>query len=283
MLAFLKRNIFITIVFIFTLAVTFLTFLTFIDKSFIDLSEVNLNYLLLSNILLLILFFFIIFIEVKNSIKNNINVRGSIANRKYIIFFSLFTLIPSLLISIFSLFLFSFALEKYFDNKITIAVNNSYKLARDYVDEKRNKVESDIVLVSFDLSKNIKFLSTNKEVLQNFLNTQRILRGLDQLYLLDINKKIILSSPPNTIIEIEDQAFKMVQNDNRPLKIINAFENKSAAIIKVQNTKDIFLYVVKFLDKNISNYLKESEEALNFYYTVEDQRTGIRISFALYI
>ncbi len=281
MLTFLKRNIFISIVFILTLAVSFLTFLTFIDKSFIILNEINLNYLLLSNICLLLLFFFIIFIEVKNSIKNNISVRGSIANRKYIIFFSLFTLIPSLLISVFSLFLFSFALEKYFDNKITLAVNNSYKLARDYVDEKRNKVESDIVLVSFDLGKNIEFLSNNKDMLQNFLNTQRILRGLDQIYLLDINKKIILSSPVNNKIQIEDRAFQMVQNDSRPLKIINAFENKSAAIIKVQNTKDIFLYVVKFLDKNISNYLKESEEALNFYYTVEDQRTGIRISFAL--
>ena len=281
MLTFLKRNIFISIVFILTLAVSFLTFLTFIDKSFVILNEINLNYLLLSNICLLLLFFFIIFIEVKNSIKNNISVRGSIANRKYIIFFSLFTLIPSLLISVFSLFLFSFALEKYFDNKITLAVNNSYKLARDYVDEKRNKIESDIVLVSFDLGKNIKFLSNNKDMLQNFLNTQRILRGLDQIYLLDINKKIILSSPINKKIQIEDRAFQMVQNDNRPLKIINAFENKSAAIIKVQNTKDIFLYVVNFLDENISNYLKESEEALNFYYTVEDQRTGIRISFAL--
>ncbi len=281
MLTFLKRNIFISIVFILTLAVSFLTFLTFIDKSFIILNEINLNYLLLSNICLLLLFFFIIFIEVKNSIKNNISVRGSIANRKYIIFFSLFTLIPSLLISVFSLFLFSFALEKYFDNKITLAVNNSYKLARDYVDEKRNKIESDIVLVSFDLGKNIKFLSNNKDMLQNFLNTQRILRGLDQIYLLDTNKKIILSSPINIKIQIEDRAFQMVQNDNRPLKIINAFENKSAAIIKVQNTKDVFLYVVNFLDKNISNYLKESEEALNFYYTVEDQRTGIRISFAL--
>ena len=281
MLTFLKRNIFISIVFLLTLAVSFLTFLTFIDKSFIILNEINLNYLLLSNICLLLLFFFIIFIEVKNSIKNNISVRGSIANRKYIIFFSLFTLIPSLLISVFSLFLFSFALEKYFDKKITVAVNNSYKLARDYVDEKRNKIESDIVLVSFDLGKNIKFLSNNKDMLQNFLNTQRILRGLDQIYLLDINKKIILSSPINIKIQIEDRAFQMVQNDNRPLKIINAFENKSAAIIKVQNTKDVFLYVVNFLDENISNYLKESEEALNFYYTVEDQRTGIRISFAL--
>ena len=183
MLTFLKRNIFISIIFLLTLAVSFLTFLTFINKSFIFLSNINLNYLLLSNICLLLLFFFIIFIEVKNSIKNNISVRGSIANRKYIIFFSLFTLIPSLLISIFSLFLFSFALEKYFDDKITLAVNNSYKLARDYVDQKRNKIESDIVLVSYDLGKSIKSLSNNKDALQNFLNTQRILRGLDQLYL----------------------------------------------------------------------------------------------------
>ena len=125
MLTFLKRNIFISIVFILTLAVSFLTFLTFIDKSFVILNEINLNYLLLSNICLLLLFFFIIFIEVKNSIKNNISVRGSISNRKYIIFFSLFTLIPSLLISVFSLFLFSFALEKYFDKKVTTVVNNS--------------------------------------------------------------------------------------------------------------------------------------------------------------
>ena len=93
-------------------------------------------------------------------------LRGSIANRKYIVFFSLFTLIPSILISIFSLFIFSFALEKYFDQKITTAVNNSYELAKDYVNEKRNKIESDIILVAFDLNKNIKFLNDNKNIFQ---------------------------------------------------------------------------------------------------------------------
>ena len=87
MLTFLKRNIFIVFIFIFTLTVSFVTFLTFIDKSFIVLNEKNLNYLLISNIVILLIFFSIIFNEVKNSIKNNINVRGSVANRKYIIFF----------------------------------------------------------------------------------------------------------------------------------------------------------------------------------------------------
>ena len=87
MLTFLKRNLFILIIFFFTLSLGFLTFLTFIDKSFFQLSDKNLNYLLIADIILLIIFFIIIFNEVKNSIKNNINVRGSVANRKYIIFF----------------------------------------------------------------------------------------------------------------------------------------------------------------------------------------------------
>ena len=135
MLTFLKRNLFIIIIFFLTLILGFVTFLTFIDKSFIDLNNNNLKNLLISNVALLTLFFFLIFKETKNSIKNNINVKGSIANRKYILFFSLFTLIPSLLISIFSLFLFSFALEKYFDKKITTTVNNSYELAKKYVQD----------------------------------------------------------------------------------------------------------------------------------------------------
>ena len=73
----------------------------------------------------------------------------------------------------------------------------------------------------------------------------------------------------------------MVKNDDRPLKIINTFENKSAAVIRLSNFDNTFLYVLKYIDKNISNYLIKSEEAVNFYYTVENQNLGIRISFAI--
>ena len=170
MFRFIKENIFITIIFVITLSLGFLTFLTFINKSFVDLNESNLQYLLLANVFLLIIFFYIIFREIKNSLRNDMNVRGSVANRKYITFFSLFTLIPSVLIAVFSLFLFSFALEKYLDNKITTAVNNSYELAKNYVNEKRNKVESDIIMVAFDLNKNYHlFNDEDKKKFQHFL------------------------------------------------------------------------------------------------------------------
>jgi len=282
MLNFIKKNIIITLIFIFTLSIGFLTFLTFIDRSFIELNETSLQILLICNIGLLIIFFILIFFEIKNSLKNEMNIKGSVANKRYITFFSLFTLIPSVLISIFSLFLFSFALEKYFDKKITTAVNNSYELAKKYVEEVRNKIDTDIVLIGFDLNKYVNLYYDNPKKFFEILQTQRIIRNIDEIHLIDTNGNQILSSPANqNFIPPEQKALSMVLNETRPLKIINAFENKSSAILKLNEFRNIYLYIVKFLDPEISNFLTESEEAINFYYTVEDKRLGIQVSFIL--
>ncbi len=280
---FIKKNIYLIFLFIITFSIGFLTFLTFIDKGYIELSDNNLQLLLILNIFLLFLLFVFIFLEIKKAIKNDIDKDGLNSNKKYITYFALFTLIPSLLISIFSLFLFSFALEKYFDKKVTTVVNNSYQLAKDYVEEIRNKIQSEIVLVAFDINKSKKFLNDNINEYKRFLNTQKIIRGVDEIHIIDVNKKLLFTtlSDDEPYIPPVDKALNLVLDDDRPLKIINALENRSAAIIRLQNFEDRFLYVVKYLDKDISRYLIESQEAINFYYTVEEKSTGIKISFAI--
>jgi len=283
MFEFLKKNIFIIILSSITLFIGFLTFLTFIDRGFIELNQKNLQYLLILNIFLLFLLFVFIFIEIKKSIKSDIDKDGLTANKKYITYFSLFTLIPSIVISIFSLFLFSFALEKYFDKKVSTVVNNSYELAKSYVDEVRNKIQSDIVLIAFDINKGANFLNNNENEYLRFLNTQRLIRDVDEVHIIDENKKLLFSSleNENKYMPPLDRALKLVLEDDRPLKIINAPENMSAAIMRLQAFDNRFLYVIKFLEEDISKYLTESQEAINFYYTVEEKSTGIKISFAI--
>ncbi len=283
MYEFIKKNIYLIILFIITLSIGFLTFLTFIDKGFIQLTDQNLQILLILNIVLLIALFIFIFVEIKSAIKNDIDKDGLNSNKKYITYFGLFTLIPSLLISIFSLFLFSFALEKYFDKKVTTVVNNSYELARNYVDEIRNKIQSDIVLIAFDTNKSKKFLNDSNNEYKRFLNTQKIIRDVDEIHIIDLNKKLLFTTlkDDQPYIPPVDKALNLVLDDDRPLKIINAPENISAAIMRLQSFEDRFLYVIKYLDKDISRYLTESEEAINFYYTVEEKSTGIKISFAI--
>ena len=280
---FVKKNIYLIFLFIITLSIGFLTFLTFIDKGYIELSNRNLQFLLIINFVLLVLLFVFIFLEIKKAIKNDIDKGGLKSNKKYITYFALFTLIPSLLISVFSLFLFSFALEKYFDQKVTTVVNNSYELAKSYVDEVRNKIESDIVLIAFDTNKSKNFLNDISTEYKRFLNTQKLIRNVDEIHIISEKKKLLFSTldGDEPYVPPVDKALNLVLEDDRPLKIINAFQNKSAAIMRLQNFDNRFIYVVKYLDKEISRYLTESEEAINFYYTVEEKSTGIKISFAI--
>jgi two-component system nitrogen regulation sensor histidine kinase NtrY len=283
MIDFIKKNLFISLIFLITLTLGFVTFLTFIDKSFLKLTDQNLQILLTANIILLILFFYTIFKEVSTSLRVDVDVSGSRANRKYITFFALFTLIPSILISLFSLFLLSFALDKYLDKKIITAVNNSYEIAKSYTEEVKTKTQSEIILIAYDLNKSVNFLNTNINQFKSFLNTQKLIRNMDEVHIINSEGKLYLTTL-NDVLKYQKpltEALAMVANDKRPLKIINAFENQSASLMKLEKFEGKYLYIIKYLDKKISQYLIESEEAVNFYYTVLNKQTGIKISFVL--
>ena len=281
MIDFIKKNIFIGFVFLITLTLGFVTFLTFIDKSFLKLTDQSLQLLLTANIALLLVLFYMIFKEVNASLRVDVEVSGLKANRKYITFFALFTLIPSILISLFSLFLLSFALDKYLDKKITTAVNNSYEIAKSYTEEVRTKTQSEIILIAYDLNKSINFLNTNINQFKSFLKTQKLIRDMDEVHIIESDGSLFLTTLENISVYKPPlpEALEMVLNDKRPLKIINAYKNQSASIIKLENFENKYLYIVKYLDKKISQYLLESQEALNFYYTVLNKQTGIKISF----
>ena len=281
MIDFIKKNIFIGFIFLITLTLGFLTFLTFIDKSFFKLTDQNLQILLAGNVGLLLILFYTIYKEVSSSLKIDVDVSGSKANRKYITFFALFTLIPSILISLFSLFLLSFALDKYLDKKITTAVNNSYEIAKSYTEEARTKTQSEIILIAYDLNKSINFLNTNINQFKSFINTQKVIRDMDEVHIIDADGSLYLTTLKDTSLYKPPlpEALEMVLNDKRPLKIINAYKNQTASIIKLENFEGKYLYIAKYLDQKISQYLLESQEALNFYYTVLNKQTGIKISF----
>ena len=103
-----------------------LTFFTFINQGVIKLNDFNLQILLVADLILLILFFTLIIYKIYKILSERRKGKlGSETSLRYILFFSTTTLLPSIIIAIFSLVLFNVALQKYFDSKIKTAVNNS--------------------------------------------------------------------------------------------------------------------------------------------------------------
>jgi two-component system nitrogen regulation sensor histidine kinase NtrY len=285
MLDFVKKNKWVFVIFSISLPLGILTFFKFINDSLIELKYFNFQTLLVLDLALVLLFFLIIVKEIYKLFKDkDLQEAGSKANLRYITFFSLSTLLPSILIAIFSLFLFSLGLQKYFDQKITTAVNNSYDVAKNYVDVTRSNIEADILLIAIDINRNAKLFHDNHTILKEVLRHQRLIRRLDEIHLLDGSGQKIMSSVRDTSLEFVPplgKAFELLSSENRPIKITDAITNRSSSLLKLENFIDTYLYVVKFLEPKIIKYLKETEQAVNFYYSVKNKRTGIKITFAL--
>ena len=261
-----------------------LTFFTFINQGFIRLNDFNLQILLFADLFLLVLFFtLIIYKTFKILSERRKGKLGSETSLRYILFFSTTTLLPSIIIAIFSLFLFNVGLQKYFDNKIKIAVNNSAKVAESYVNQIRNSIEADISLMVLDVNNQSNLYYENPKQFLNLISSQRLLRRLDEVYLLDSSGNIIMS---NIIDESKDfvpppeEAF-IISLDGKPARIIDPNTNRTSALVKLNNFIDTYLYIVKFMDPKVINYLKQSGEAVNFYYSVQESKTGIKITFAV--
>ena len=261
-----------------------LTFFTFINQSFISLNDFNLQVLLIIDLILLVLFFALIIYETYKILKERKKGKlGSETTLRYIIFFSTTSLLPSLLIAIFSLILFNVGLQKYFDNKIKTVVNNSSEVAQNYVDQTRNSIEADILLVLIDVNTKSNMFYDNPKRFSNLLSSQRLLRRLDEIHLLDSSGNIVMSSvidPALNFVPPPEEAFERSLN-GKPIRITDARTNRTSALVKLSNFIDTYLYIVKFMDPKLINYLKQTSEAVSFYYSVQDSKTGIKITFAV--
>ena len=211
------------------------------------------------------------------------NKTGSKTSLQYVLQFSLFAFIPSLVVAIFSLVLFNVGLQKYFDEKITSAVNNSYEVAKNYIDETKRSVEADVYLVSLDLNRYSEILFSNPKRVQKNIRAQKLLRRLDEIYLIDSSGTILLgdtNNPEDTFKFPSDDEFDSAL-EGKPISIQGSAENKTAFMIKLNNYVDTYLYVSRNVQPQLLNYLADTEQAVNFYYTVENNRTGIKVTFAI--
>ena len=260
------------------------TFLTFINEGFIPLTDENLQTLLIIDIFLLIIFFTLIF---RNFYRfyytGKKNKRGAQTNLKYISLFSLFTVIPSLIVAIFSLFIFNFGIQNFFDKQITKAVNNSFDVAKNYLDESKENVLSDVILMSVGLNRASGLYYANQNRFKQIMRSEKILRRIDDVYLIDSLGNILLSDVRDITEEFvvpTDENYDQAL-EGKPVFITDNLENKTTVMTKLTSLVDTYLYISRNIDSEILRYLNETEQAVSFYYSVENSQTGIKVTFAI--
>jgi len=88
-----------------------------------------------------------------------------------------------------------------------------------------------------------------------------------------VDSALVFVPPP-------EEAFERSLN-GKPIRIVDPKTNRTSALVKLNNFIDTYLYIVKFMDPTLINYIEETDRAVSFYYSVQESKTGIKITFAV--
>ena len=156
-------------------------------------------------------------------------------------------------------------------------------MAKNYLDESKKNVKSDIILMSVGLNRASIFYYSNPNRFKAIMKSEKILRRVDDIYLIDGLGNILISD----VRDITDE-FVLPSDENyddalegKQVFITNNLENKTTVMTKLTSLVDTYLYISRNIDPEILRYLNETEQAVSFYYSVENSQTGIKVTFAV--
>ena len=281
----LNINNIIGVIIILSLIIGFLTIQTFAGKGFIELNSLNIQILFIINLLLLSIFvsfviykFFILYNERKKSIKI-----GSKTKIKFLLYFISLAAVPGVVIAIFSLLIFNYSIEKWFDKKINEAVNNSTEIAKRYLNEHQSSIGKDILLVANDFNRNSSKLKNDLKSFQNYISLQAKVRSLNKIFLINSNGvlKYFQDEKSKNEFTKPDAYILSAAKSGKPIIISSAYTNKTYVLVKLNNFEDLFIYVVQNVDPKIVNYLKKTGEVSQYYYQIKNNIFNLQVTFMI--
>ena len=153
----------------------------------------NVEILLILNLLLLFALILSISLKIyKNYLKKKSIELGGETSKNLVLSFLIISSLPSLIIVIFSILIFNYGIQRWFDDKILSLVNNSRNIAINYLNDYQKSIVKDLQLIAYDLNRNKKILLSNKKKFKNYLLFQANFRDIKNIFL--INNKGTVNS-----------------------------------------------------------------------------------------
>ena len=214
-------------------------------------------------------------------IQHNKNNAGSELHWRIAILFGGISILPSIFLATFGYFIVDYSFKGWFSERISTAVNESVKVAEDYLSEHTRSVRGSILEMVNDINREAPKLVSNPNSLDNYLSTQAAIRNLSEAILVNSSKMVLARSQfafSIALNDLDDQVFKQAQ-DGDLIILRTDSNNKIRGLVKINRLVDVYLYAGRFLESSVLDAIDRTKLASDQYQFLNIESTNLQISF----
>ena len=209
-----------------------------------------------------------------------LKIAGYELHKKLAVLFSIVCLMPSIVISAFSIFTINTALEGWFSERISTAVSQSVEVANKYLIEHQNAMKGEVLEFAKQLNDNALSFSSNQEKISKFLDFYISKNNLTDAVLIGTSRNVLASSQFSFEINYLDlpNRYYDLANDGKIIISNDRDSNKVNAFIKLDQFVDAYLLTSRFIDQKVLEAISKSNIASDDYRSIELNLFDTKIS-----
>ncbi|WP_246495405.1 sensor histidine kinase NtrY-like [Ameyamaea chiangmaiensis] len=223
--------------------------------------------------------------------------RGLAGARLHVRLVSLFGIVavaPTVVVGTFAGLFFHYGIQIWFSDRVSTALNEAEQAARGYLQEHNANIRTEAFsLASYilgaqnDLAQTGTDLLHDHETLDQVLDSQATLRGLDEAVIYDpYTNKVVgaggLSSRLGTPGDLPPRAATMMARSSNDVAIFDSPDEKTVrAVVSVGDSVGLMLVITRPVDPVILEHMRRTDNVVADYQRLNRNRAKIQVMFVM--
>ncbi|MGC6484890.1 MAG: ATP-binding protein [Candidatus Puniceispirillales bacterium] len=197
--------------------------------------------------------------------------------------FGLITVLPSLVLVLFTYFVLDVSLRGWFSDRISTAVEESVTVADAYLEEHILSVRGQILAMANDINREASTLSGNRRQFDAFLTNQSGVRNLSEAVVFDSTGRVLANSRfayAVTFSNLDEEFYERARSGDVAITRTD-ITNRIRAGVRLNQFVDAYLLVGRFIDPNVSGAVDRTRTAVSEYQSLDIRQLDLKVSFAI--
>lgn len=216
-------------------------------------------------------------------IKRKSDFHGSRLQGRILLMFGLLSIIPAILIAVFSTLFFRYVIDSWFDKKLSTVLDESIVVASSYIKEHQETLKVRAKAMAMEIDNNVIHynLTANKRIFFEIVTSLTDLNALSESVIFYNNEPIIRSrfGAALSFTHFPEEYYKKAASGE--IVIIKDYPNKIRAMVALRSIPNSFLVVGKYIDSKVVNHIKKSQGAAEQYRNLKNKIVSTQLQFVI--
>lgn len=177
---------------------------------------------------------------------------------RVLVMFSLLTIAPAGIVSIFAAVFFHFGVQSWFNQRVNMALEGSVAVAQAYLHEHREIIRADATAMAHDIDLQMQQAMNQPKLLNRMVNSQALLRSLTEGVIIHRNRIIAQTALSFALAFERVENDKVERADGGEVVVWVEEDEKLRAMARLHSLPDAYLIVGRLVDEKVLRHMDQA-------------------------